>query len=122
MREYPESDTVVRGVVVAIALATGVVTWIWWRSYTQDREAKSGAMPSCIARLGSEATCDQHFDEYHRQCFNYTNKPAGKFTPREFNSAAYLDCIVVGPEEWARAGRDERAQRRQREKADGVMR
>jgi hypothetical protein len=122
MREYPESDAVVRGIVVAIALVTGVVTWFWWRSYTQDREAKRGAMPGCIARLGSKDACDQRFDDYHRQCFAYTNKPAGKFTPREFNAAAYLDCIVVGPEDWARTGRDARARERRRDKADGMMR
>ena len=120
MRLYPESDAVVRGVVVTVIMVTGVVTWIWWRSFSQDREAQRDAMPSCIARIGSEDACEDRFDEHHRQCFNYTNKPAGKFTPRVFDSAGYLDCIVQGPDAWAEARRAAKAVQQRHDRADGI--
>jgi hypothetical protein len=77
-------------------------------------------MPGCVARLGSERTCTAHFDEHHRQCFNYTNKPAGKVSPRAFDSAGYLECIVQTPEVWAATRRAGRAEQRRQDKADGI--
>lgn len=120
MRRYPESDTVVRTLVVTLVVLSCAMAFVWWRSYSQDREARRNAMPGCVARLGSVEACEAHFDEHHRQCFNYTNKPAGKFTPRQFDTAGYLDCIVQGAEPWAAAGRAAKAAQRRRDQADGI--
>lgn len=120
MRAYPEADTVVRGIVVVILLALGVVSWIWWGSHSQRRDAKREAMPGCVAQLGSEDACEARFDSYGRDCFVYNNKPAGKFTPREFNPAGYLECVVKGTETWSAERREQRSERRREDRTLGV--
>lgn len=92
-----------------------VMTVVWWRKRAEDRAAVRGAMPGCIARLGSEAECDARFDKHHRECFTYNNKPAGKFSPRAFDEKGYLECVIASPEPWAAA---RRAARTEREKAE----
>lgn len=110
-----ETDVVIRGTVVVVLAICLLMSWIWWRKHAEDREAMRGAMPGCIARLGSEADCDARFDEHHRVCFNYNNKPAGKLGPRVFDDKGYLECILQGPEPWAAAGRAARARRQSAE-------
>jgi len=120
MRRYPESDTLVRGVVATLIMLLAVVGWIWWRSFSQKREARQEAMPGCVAKLGSEAACETQFDQHHAECFTYNNKPAGKYSPREFSRDGYLECVVVGAEPWAAARRARKAERRRQDRADGV--
>lgn len=112
MSRYLEADMVVRALVVTLVGLAAISSWVWWQRSSQEREAKRGAMPGCVARVGTEGRCQDQLDRHHRECFLYNNTPGGKSSPRVFDSAGYLDCVVQGGEPWLAAKRAAKARLR----------
>ena len=81
---------VVRGAIAAAVAVAIVMSLVWWRKRSEDREAMRKALPPCVARLGSESECRARMDEHHRVCFNYNNRSAGRGTPRIFDDQGYV--------------------------------
>jgi hypothetical protein len=119
MRFPSDPDIAVRYAVIAALAVAGIGFVVWLEVSSQDREARNNAMPGCIAKLGSEAACKEHMSQFHRVCFNYNNKPAGRYTPRIFEAQGYLDCIVEGPDAWNARVQAENRRRRGAWRASG---
>ncbi|MBK9000108.1 MAG: hypothetical protein IPM35_30690 [Myxococcales bacterium] len=119
MRLLSEPQFLVRALIVSALGLAAVMTLFWWRVRGEDRDARRGALPGCVERLGSEDACEERLDAHHRVCFNYNNQSASRYSPRAFDAAGYLECVIQGPEPWAA---NRRAERAARQRAEGSTR
>lgn len=111
MAGFSETRTVVRSAVFGALAFVAVLVLVLWATRRQEWAAKRGALPACVARLGSEASCDERFDRYHRECFNYTFDGGGRGRHSSFDQVGYTACIVETPSAWLERRNAERASR-----------
>lgn len=111
MASFSETRTVVRSAVFGALALVAVLVVVFWATRRDEWAAKRAALPACVERLGNEASCDEHFDRYHRECFNYTFDRGGRGRPSSFDQVGYTACVVETPDPWLEKRRVERASR-----------
>jgi hypothetical protein len=111
MASFSETRTVVRSAVFGALALVIVLVLVFWVTRRDERAAKRAALPACVARLGNEVSCDERFDQYHRECFNYTFDRGGRGRPSSFDQVGYTACIIETPDPWLEKRRAEQASR-----------
>lgn len=101
----------VRSVVFGALALSLILAVVFWVTRRDEWAAKRAARPDCIARLGSETACDDHFDRFHRECFNYAFDRGGRGRASSFDRVGYTACIVETPAVWLEQRRAEKAAR-----------
>jgi hypothetical protein len=96
-RAPPGLTAVAAGIL--LVLVVGAVLRDRWQRRTMGAAARAWAMPGCVARLGDEATCQDHFAAYHDDCARL-NYRTGKGVTPGITEPRYLDCIVLGVDDW----------------------
>jgi hypothetical protein len=109
MASFSESRVVVRSAIFgALGLAV-VLAIVLWATRRDEWAAQRAAHPDCISRTGSEAACEAHLDQYHRECFNLTFDRGGRGRASSFDQAGYTACVVDTPKVWLEKKRVEKA-------------
>jgi hypothetical protein len=87
----------------------------WWQRRELEARASATALPACTEKLGEEA-CREHLRLYGEDCARlnlHAGKRGGNYPqPAYVNQGEYLECVVLGVDEWvAQNGRSQNAPR-----------